>query len=175
MPKLPVDELDVLVIDKMGKNISGTGMDTNVIGRLKIQGETPFATPTIKRIVVLGLTEESHGNAIGLGLADLTTKNLVSQIEYHSFYVNVLTSTFVERGKTPITLYSDKEAIQAAIATCWLKSPAEVRLLRIKNTLELTNMQVSENMVGEMVRRDNICVTETAKPLLFDNSGNLHP
>jgi hypothetical protein len=173
MPKLPVDDLDVLIVDEIGKNISGTGMDTNVIGRLKIRGEAPFERPRIKQIVVLGLTEASHGNAIGLGLADLTTKKVTEQIDYHSFYINVLTSTFVERGKVPIALYSDREAIQAAIATCWLQSYENVRLARIKNTLELAELQISQNILDELMVRENIQLVKAPRPLHFDVDGNL--
>jgi hypothetical protein len=102
MPALPVQDIDVLIVEKIGKNISGTGMDTNIIGRLKIQGEPEPENPRITRIVVLGLTQETKGNAYGIGLADFTTKAVVDGIDYKGMYANAMASTFIERVKIPV-------------------------------------------------------------------------
>jgi nickel-dependent lactate racemase len=97
IPSLPFDEIDLLIVDKIGKNISGTGMDTNIIGRLMIRGEREFERPRVDKIVALDLTDESHGNAIGVGLSDITVRRLVKKINYQATYANVLTSGFLNR------------------------------------------------------------------------------
>ena len=173
MPKLPVDIIDLLIVDEMGKEISGSGMDTNVIGRMKIQGEKEPEKPKIKRVVVLNITESSHGNAVGIGLADFSTKKLIERIDYHSFYINTLTSTFVERGKIPIVLDSDEEAIRAGLATCWLDHFEEARVIRIKNTSELSKMYVSEKILREIIGRRDIEVVSKLKEIEFNEEGNL--
>ncbi len=99
MPSLPVDKIDVLIVDEMGKDISGAGMDTNIIGRIYIDGEEEPEKPKITRIVVTDLTEKTHGNAIGIGLADLITRRLFSKIDFNATYQNAITSTFLHRGK----------------------------------------------------------------------------
>ncbi|HHX95144.1 MAG TPA: hypothetical protein GX691_04920, partial [Clostridia bacterium] len=113
-PGLPFEEIDVLIVDQIGKCFSGTGMDTNVIGRFGIRG-IPDRGPKIKFIVALDLAEESHGNANGIGLADITTRKLVEKIDYNATLRNVLTTSFLDRAKIPVTLSSDKEAIETAI------------------------------------------------------------
>jgi len=173
MPKLPVDRIDLLIVDEMGKEISGSGMDTNVIGRMKIQGEKEPEKPKIKRVLVLNITESSHGNAVGIGLADFSTKKLIERIDYHSFYVNTLTSTFVERGKIPIVLDSDEEAIRAGLATCWLDHFEEARVIRIKNTSELSKMYVSEKILREIIGRRDIEVVGKLREIKFNEEGNL--
>jgi len=173
MPKLPVDRIDLLIVDEMGKEISGSGMDTNVIGRMKIQGEKEPEKPKIKRVLVLNITESSHGNAVGIGLADFSTKKLIERIDYHSFYVNTLTSTFVERGKIPIVLDSDEEAIRAGLATCWLDHFEEARVIRIKNTSELSKMYVSEKILREIIGRRDIEVVSKLREIEFNEEGNL--
>ncbi|MBW7457879.1 nickel-dependent lactate racemase, partial [Paenibacillus sepulcri] len=106
-PKLPTDELDILIVDEIGKNHSGTGMDTNIIGRMRIQGEAEPVSPRIKYVIAGDLSEESHGNALGIGLADLTTTRLVDKIDRKIMNENVITSTFLSRASVPITLDND--------------------------------------------------------------------
>lgn len=150
MPRLPVDNIDVLIVEQIGKNVSGTGMDTNVIGRLKIHGEAEPEKPSIKRIVVLGLTSETKGNAYGIGLADFTTKQLVENIDYNAMYTNAVTSTFTERVKIPVVAKDEDEAIGMALQTCGVKEWENARVVRIKNTLELEEVWVSKCIYEEL-------------------------
>jgi hypothetical protein len=167
LPRLPVHHLDLLIVDEMGKDISGTGMDTNVIGRIGIRG-VPDVGPTIERIVVLDLSDASHGNANGMGLADFITRRMADKIDFPATYLNTLTATFVERAKLPIVMESDREAIETALRT--LGSPAAPRVMRIKNTLELERIWVSPVLLPEIP--GGVAEGEPA-PLAFDARGNL--
>jgi hypothetical protein len=150
MPALPVQDIDVLIVEKIGKNISGTGMDTNIIGRLKIQGEPEPENPRITRIVVLGLTQETKGNAYGIGLADFTTKAVVDGIDYKGMYANAMASTFIERVKIPVIASNEEQAIEMAIKSCGIRDYENARIIRIKNTLSLNEMWVSQSVYREM-------------------------
>lgn len=143
MPRLPVADIDLLVVEEIGKNISGTGMDTNIIGRLRILGETEPETPRIRRIVVLDLTPESHGNALGIGLADFATRALFAKIDFAATYANVLTTTFIERGKIPLLAADERQAVEWALQSCGIADAAAARIVRIKNTLSLGKVWVS--------------------------------
>ena len=173
MPSLPVDQIDLLIIQEMGKDISGSGFDTNIIGRLDIYGEAEFDSPKIKRIAVFDLTKNSHGNALGIGLADLTTRKLVDQIDYTSTYANVITSTFLKRGKIPLTTATEEEAVEIALKTCWLKEGEKVRLLIIKNTLDLEYIYVSESVWNELKDHDKIEGCGNWVDLSFDDDGKM--
>lgn len=153
MARIPFEEIDVLIVEEIGKNISGVGMDTNVIGRFWLPGETEPRAPGIKRIAVLDLSEETHGNAIGIGLADVTTKRAVSKIDLDSTYVNCLTAGHVETGKIPPLLPNDRDAIATALRTCGPIDPEKALVVRIRNTLELERFLISEAL-AEMVRSD---------------------
>lgn len=151
-PGLPFADLDVLVIDAMGKDISGTGMDTNVIGRLRIPGKPEPASPRVKAIVVCDLTEATHGNALGMGLADFTTQKVAGKVDFRLTAKNVLASGFLERGRVPLVLEDEAEALRAAIAHVFRENPeakAGVRVVRIRSTLELEAFSVSENLIAE--------------------------
>ena len=171
MPALPVSDIDVLYVDSLGKNYSGTGMDTNVIGRFRILGVEEPETPAIKYIVVGDVSDESHGNAIGAGLADLTTRRLADRIERKAMNANVITSTFVERAKVPMVLASDEEALRTAIRCNWGVPPEETRLVRIPNTLHLEYLYVSENMVDEALANAETEVVGDPEELRFDTEG----
>lgn len=153
MPRLPMDKIDVLVVENIGKNISGTGMDTNVIGRLKIHGEPEPEKPSIGRIVVLGLTLETRGNAYGIGLADFTTKKVVESIDYTATYANAMASTFTERVKIPVIAEDEEQAFEMAVKACGVKDQEKVRAVRIKNTLELEDIWVSPCLYDELNNR----------------------
>ncbi len=118
MPRLPVRTLDVLVIDRMGKDISGVGMDPNITGRIGVNGEHDPAAPQIGAMIVCDLTDQSHGNAIGVGLADVITRRLYDKIERDATNANVITSNFLERGKIPVAVASDREAFDVALRSC---------------------------------------------------------
>lgn len=153
MPKLSVDDIDVLVVDEIGKEISGTGMDTNVIGRLRINGEGEPSSPRIKRIVVRDVRGDS---AYGIGLADVTTRRLVKSANWKITQTNVETSGFVERGKLPMVMETDAQAVEWAL-------PAGVRVIRIANTLHLEWMLVSELVRQEIAGRNAIEVLRPAR------------
>ena len=148
-PRLPFDDIDVLVVERIGKNISGTGMDTNVIGRLKVAGIDDPATPRIQALVALGLTPESHGNAIGIGLADIVSQRLVDDMDRTATYVNGITSGFLDRIKIPVTLPTDETAVGTAISRLAPESQACPRVARIQDTLHIAELDVSEALLGE--------------------------
>jgi hypothetical protein len=172
LPRVPFDPLDVLVVDKMGKNISGTGMDTNIIGiGGRVGGKMTMGTPAISTIVVLGLTPETHGNANGIGLADLTTRRLVDSIDYKSTYTNVLTTRLWSAGRLPVILETDREAVEVAVGDM---SPDEIRLVRIQDTLHLEELEISDALLPE-ARKLGLTVVGEARPPLFDNAGRIRP
>ncbi|OLN30986.1 lactate racemase domain-containing protein [Desulfosporosinus metallidurans] len=148
MPSLPVKQLDVLVVDEIGKDISGDGMDPNVTGRYP----TPYAHggPEVSKMALLDLTERSHGNANGIGTADLVAKRLVDKMDLEQTYPNALTSTVTGPVKIPLTLDSDYDVLRAAVKTCNADGPSNVRLVRIKNTLSIGEFWASEAVVKEL-------------------------
>jgi len=174
MPRLPADEIDVLVVDRIGKDISGAGLDTNVIGRMMIHGEKEPESPSIKRIVVLDVTPASHGNAVGIGLADVTTRRLVDSIDFDALYTNALTATFIRRASIPVTMDTDREAIAAALGTCWLSDTSRARLVRIRDTLTLHTCWVSESLLPELQQREpQARVLAGPEMIRFDASGQI--
>lgn len=175
LPGLPVPDLDVLIVDQIGKNFSGTGMDTNVIGRLRIQGVPEPDSPRIKRIVVLDVAPEAHGNAYGIGLADFTTERLVRKLDRNSIYLNALTSTFVQRAMVPMTLPCDRDAVEAALRSLGTVTPAEARIIRIYNTLHLSEMLVSENIYEEVSVSKSIHSLGPTEEMVFTPEGDLLP
>lgn len=168
MPKIAFTPLDVLVVDEIGKDISGDGMDPNITGRYG----TPYASGGVEaaRTVVLRLTEKTHGNANGIGLADITTRDVFESIDWEKGYANALTSTVVGTVKLPMFLDTGELAVKAAIKTCNAFDLTRVRLVRIKNTLHLKDIWISESLLHEARQRDDIeIVTE---PLPMDFSGH---
>jgi hypothetical protein len=150
LPRLPFKDIDVLVVDEIGKNISGVGMDTNVTGRFWMDNEHDPRAARVKKIAVLDLTHETHGNAIGLGLADVTTRRAFEKIDYHQTYVNCLTQGSGETGKIPPFLPNDRDAIATAIRISGPVNPRDARVIRIKNTQELETVYISEVLVNEL-------------------------
>lgn len=151
LARLPFKAIDLLIIEEIGKDISGEGMDTNVTGRFWLPGESDPKAPKIKKIVVLDLSEGTHGNAIGIGLADITTKRVMSKIDYDATFVNSLTEGSTETGKIPIFLPNDHDAITTALRTCGPIEPRKAKIVRIKNTLELQRFWMSESL-AEIVK-----------------------
>ena len=173
MPKLPTEKIDILFVDEIGKNYSGTGMDTNIIGRLRILGEADDFKPDINYIIAGDLSEASHGNALGIGLADLTTRRLFNKIDIPTMNENVITSSFLDRAKIPIVLENDKLALEAALRGTWGVPTNEVRFMRIQNTLNIEHIIVSETIFNEIKDLENIRVLEDLKPLHFTDEHNL--
>jgi lactate racemase-like protein len=168
MPKLPVSDMDILFVDELGKNFSGTGMDTNVIGRFRILGVEEPESPKVKYLIVSDVSDAAHGNALGVGLADFTTQRLFEKIDYQAMNQNVLTSTFPERAKIPMILENDREAQEAAIRCNWGVEPEDTRFVRIPNTLHIRYLFLSENLLDET---DNVEVVEDAADMEFDADG----
>jgi hypothetical protein len=173
MARLPFDVLDLLIVDDLGKNISGAGMDTNVIGRPFVQ--KALDRPKIRRIVVRDLTPESGGNAVGIGMADVTTRRLVDKINYQAMYMNAITSGVSEGAKVPMTFDTDREAIQVALAMIGLTPPERARIVRIRTTLHLTEMDVSEALLPEVKANERLSVVTQPAPFAFDAQGHLPP
>ena len=169
--RIQLEKLDVLIIDEIGKDISGTGLETNVVGRY----HTPYASggPQITRIAVLDLTDKSHGNANGLGLADFTTKRVFDKVNFEQTYPNALTTTVPLTVKIPMVLKHDRHAIQAAIKTCNILKFEDVRLARIKNTISLGAIEVSQNLAAEVKNHPNLEIISQPYELSFDEYGNL--
>ena len=175
MGRLPFDELDLLIIDWTGKNISGTGMDTNVIGRMMQNFEPEPAKPAILRIFVRDITEESDGNATGIGLADFTTTRLVDKIDRHATYMNGITALGPQKSKIPFYYDTDSEAIEVALDTIGLTEPEDARVIRIESTLRLTELDISEVLLEDAKLHSRLEVIGETKPLPFDPAGNLLP
>lgn len=175
MGRLPFDELDLLIVDWVGKNISGTGMDTNVIGRMMQNFEPEPAKPAILRIFVRDLTEESDGNATGIGLADFTTTRLVNQFDRRATYMNGITALGPQKSKIPFYYDTDKEAISVALDTIGLTAPEDARVIRIESTLRLTELDISEALLEDARLHSSLKVIGEPEPFDFDAAGNLLP
>ncbi len=172
-PRIPVDPIDLLIVDRMGKEISGTGMDQNVIGRSVIPYHRPWTQTDIMRIFVRDLTADSEGNATAIGNADFTTKRLVDKIDRHATYMNAVTSSCPEAVRIPPYYDSDREAIDTALKTIGLVEPQNARIVHILDTLRLEEMYVSEVMLAEVENRKDISVIGSPGPMKFDDKGNL--
>jgi hypothetical protein len=168
MPKILFDPLDVLVVDEIGKDISGDGMDPNITGRFA----TPYASGGVEaaRTVVLGLTEKTHGNANGIGLADITTRRVFEETDWVKGYANALTSTVVGTVKLPMFLDTGELAVKAAIKTCNAFDLNRVRIVRIENTLHLRDIWISESLLPEAREREDIEVLSEAVDMDFSQN-----
>lgn len=164
-PRLPFEQIDLLIVEEMGKSFSGTGMDTNVIGRQRIHGEPEPETPQIKRVVVLDLTDASHGNANGIGLADFTTRKLVDKIDWQATYLNILSTGFVQRGMVPVTASSDQEAVTWAIRSLGERDVTRLRITKIMNTLQLEQIWISAALLDEAKHYPNLEIIGEGVPL----------
>lgn len=170
MPSILFDEFDVLVVDEIGKNISGDGMDPNITGTFGLPDLSGGANK--QRIVVLDLTEETYGNSMGLGLADFSVQRAFDKLEFEKTYPNALTSTMTPMAKIPMIMANDKLAIQAAILTCNKINYNNPRIVRIKNTLSIGEIYISESLVKE-VEENNIKILKECKEMKFDKDNNL--
>ncbi len=170
MPRLPFDELDLLIVDEAGKEVSGTGMDTHVIGRFQVLNEPEPERPRIKRIYLRDLTLSSDGNGLGIGLADFIHERVLKRLDLQKTYINALTGTGPEKARVPVHLPSDRAAIKWALATIGPVPPAEARVLWIKNTLELERFMLSTALGAEAPEELEL---GQPQPLPFDSQGNL--
>ena len=171
MPGILFTPLDVLIVDQMGKEFSGAGMDSNITGR----AATPYVNLTQKtsKMAVLDLTERSHGNATAMGLADITTRRLFEKINFEHTYANALTSTVTLGGVIPVIMESDRLAVQAAIKTCNAPDRDKIRLVRIPNTLHIQEIEIAETMLAEARRQPQIEIVGEPTEWNFDEHGNL--
>lgn len=171
MAKIYFDEIDVLIIDRIGKDISGDGMDPNITGRYP----TPYAYggPSVSKMVVLDLTEHTYGNANGMGTADFATRKLADKINFEATYVNGLTSTVVTPTHLPTILENDMDAIKAAIKTCNAFDITKAKIVRIKDTLHLNEIYISESLLPEAEKNKNIEILSNLTEMPFDSNGNL--
>ena len=180
MPHLPLDEIDLLIVDQIGKEISGSGMDTNVIGRDIVGYSTSLSAsngikPHIFRIFVRDLSPATNGNGIGIGLADFTTTRAVKALDLRYTYINSLTSIGLHPAKIPIHFDTDREAICAALLSLASTTPDSLRVVRIQNTLNLDRLLVSESCLHLIKERPGVNAQGTAQTMEFDAGGNLLP
>ena len=171
MPRILFDACDVLVVDEIGKNISGDGMDPNISGRFC----TGCASGGIRaqRVAVLDLTDATHGNANGIGLADVTTRRVLNKMDFEATYPNTITNKITETMKIPMVMDSDKLAIQMAVRTCFGIDEAAARVIRIRNTMAMEYIEISESLLEEARRCPQIEIVTEPAPLLFDAQDNL--
>lgn len=171
--KIPFHELDIALVERMGKDISGTGMDTYVIGRKRITGEPEWPeAPRISSLVVMDLTEVSHGNAVGVGLADFCTRRLANKINWPITRANILTSGNVERGKLPLVYDTDREALEAASFRERSTPLGALRLACLRDTLDLRHLMVSETLAEDARSRDDLEIVAGPMQMRFDEDGN---
>lgn len=171
VPHFPVDQLDVLIVKEMGKMFSGTGVDTKVIGRIMVKGVPEPETPKINKLAILRLSPNSYGNAVGIGLADLTTQKLVDMIDYEAMYINLVPTTYLERGKVPPHFATEKETIAVALKTLGKVKPEEARVIVCENTLHISKLLVSEAVYNEI--KDKVELLEEDVQWTFDDKEDL--
>ncbi|WP_099156996.1 lactate racemase domain-containing protein [Virgibacillus ndiopensis] len=151
MPSIPIKDVDVLIVEEMGKCFSGTGMDPNIIGRWRIEGVPEPVEPNIKRIVVLDLADKSYGNAQGVGLADFTTEKLIEKIDRKSTYMNAITATYLQRAMFPLFYESEQKAIESALLSLGPEvDREEITLIQIANTLHLSRLYISKSVLDKL-------------------------
>ena len=173
LPKILFEHIDVLVVDQLGKEFSGGGMDVHTIGRSSTDyARSAVASP--ERLVVLDVTDYSHGNCCGMGLADLVTRRLFNKIDFEVTYANVLTSTGTRSGRIPLIMDSDRLAIQGAAKTCGVPDSKRLRLVRIPNSLHLEEIYISESMLPEAKACADIDILTQPREWTFDAAGNLN-
>jgi hypothetical protein len=175
MAGIPFDDLDVAVVDVMGKDISGAGMDTNVIGRMMIRGSQEFERPRIANIAVLDVTDSSHGNAIGVGLADFIPFRILEKIDLRSAYVNAMTSGLggPQRGQIPMAMPTDRSAVAAALLTCGRADLERARVVRVRSTLDLEHLLVSESLRELVEADDRLSVSGEPVQMAFGDDGRI--
>ena len=174
-PALPFKDVDILHIDEIGKEISGAGFDTRVVGRIRLPGTPEPKEPCVKRLILSDLTPGSEGNAIGMGVADIITRRLADKVDQKALDINTIVSLALEMGKTPLVMPSDKEALKLAMRCVGLTPPSEQKIIRIKNTLKLEEVEVSRAYAREIEERDDLSVIKGPEKIHFDSNGYFKP
>ncbi len=176
MPRLPFQKVEILIVDELGKNISGTGMDTNVIGRkFNDHAATQHDDVSVKRIFVRGLTNETHGNACGLGMAEVTNLRTIDAVDRKTTAINALTGSHPSAASLPMAFQTDREAIDALFLTIGLIEPENSQVIHISNTLQIGEILVSEFYLPEIESRNDLEILEDPRDMNFDDDGNLIP
>jgi len=173
MPCIPFDPIDILIVDEIGKDISGIGMDSNVTGRHRDIVADFSTAPHVKRIFVKDLSPESDGNGNGIGLADVTTQRLVDALDLEKTYTNALTAISPEKAAIPMYFETDRDCIEACLNTIGMVKPEAARIIRIKNTATLETLLVSRALEGDLVSNPDLQILRPWEPIAFDDSGNL--
>ena len=174
LAKLPFDTADLLIIDEIGKNISGSGMDTNVVGRkFNDRKAADDEYPKVKRIIVRGLTEATHGNAAGIGIAEFCTRRCADQIDHKITSINCLTGGHPSGAMTPVYYDTDREVLDAALSVIGLVPPPDARMLWIPDTLHLAEVECSAAYWEQAQGRDDLTILTEPRELVFDDEGNL--
>jgi hypothetical protein len=176
LTRLPFQRVDLLIVDQMGKNISGTGMDSNVIGRkYYVHYAAPDEHPKVTRIYVRDLTPETKGNATGLGFAEYAHARLIGKIDPEITRINTMTGNRPYLAAIPIGFQTDREAFQETLQTIGYVRPEEAKVVRIRNTIDLGEVMVSEAYLKEIQGREELTVLGTAGEMAFDSAGDLLP
>ncbi|MBI3863586.1 MAG: DUF2088 domain-containing protein [Planctomycetia bacterium] len=176
MPRLPFPKVDLLIVDELGKNISGSGMDTNVIGRkYNDHRATDRDNVAVKTIFVRGLTEATHGNACGIGMSEFTNNRTIASVDKRITAINAITGGHAPAASLPISFETDRDVLEAAFPTIGLTDPENARVLHISNTLQLAELLASEAYVPLIEDRDDLEVVEELHEMEFDEDGNLYP
>ncbi len=174
-PGIPVNEVDMLIVDEIGKNISGSGMDTKIINRGILGRNNLDGVVKIMRVFARDVTEESGGNSVGIGLCDVISDRLFHKIDFHATWVNVLTASNPMGGMCPPHFPSDRECVERIIMTCGKLDPADCTIVRIRNTMEMGEMLVSESSAAEAAARPGVEIVGEPEEMAFDAEGNLAP
>lgn len=176
MPRLPFKKVDLLIVDELGKNISGSGMDTNVIGRkYNDHRATENDTVAVKTIFVRGLTEATHGNACGIGMAEFTNDRTIAAVDRRITAINAITGGHVPAASLPVALATDRDVLEAAFPTIGLTAPERARVVHISNTLHLAEVLASEVYRPLLETRDDLELVEEPREMEFDEEDNLYP
>lgn len=173
MARLPFARLDGLIIEEIGKEISGAGIDPAISGRTDIRGVENPAEPFIHKIAVLGLTDATGGNGMGTGMADLIPRHVAERLDLKAMYMNAVTATILEKAFIPIVLPDDRTVLRALVATCWEPDLRKMRICQIRSSLALDEVAVSEALFDELRGRDLLLSHDRPAPLEFDRSGRL--
>ena len=171
MARMPFDQLDGLIVERVGKDISGAGMDPAVCGRTDIRGVDNPETPFVHKIAVLGMTEKTAGNGMGVGVADFAPKALIEALDLKAIYMNAVTATVIEKARIPVVLPDERAVLRALVATCW--ASGEPRICQIRSTLHLEEMAVTDVLAEELRARDLILSEDPPAPMTFDAEGRL--
>jgi len=172
-PRLPFEEIDLLIVDWIGKDISGVGFDTHVLARRMVWNEAEFSGPRVRVVAALDVTPGSRGNGLGLGLADLVTQRVADKVDWHVVRTNVLHTGFLNRAKLPLTLPNDRELLRAALLAMGSPGPKKARIVRVADTLNVGRLWISEGLLREAREVPRITVVGKPEPFAFDANGNI--